>query len=318
MFCLYQHPYYPSADLNIFVQIWPMLVRLNAQSFCYVCETHIKWELNYGKHWYQVQNNDLFWLFTGNVCMGNGFFLSLLKWPNTMIQTNFQCFFFHYILGAIIFGSDQEVREVMRAVRRNNATGQFSWIGSDGWSARNLVSDGNEPEVKYKYKHKHQFKNQMKRNQRESIKKKSHEIEKKKMQWWQDIVDKHCTTSTDQMLNKRISIAFCIRFVLTRASLRTKFIRWVNNRLHFVALSCFHVAHQSFDKFNGIFISCTTPIETNQFSRDKIFRSFICLLKFYLTSSFVYFSLNFINDGIFHISVEINWKIQEIQFKWTH
>ncbi|XP_049306788.1 uncharacterized protein LOC105228043 isoform X1 [Bactrocera dorsalis] len=49
--------------------------------------------------------------------------------------------------GAIIFGSDQEVREVMRAVRRNNATGAFSWIGSDGWSARNLVSDGNEPEV---------------------------------------------------------------------------------------------------------------------------------------------------------------------------
>ncbi|XP_061399003.1 metabotropic glutamate receptor 4-like, partial [Musca vetustissima] len=48
---------------------------------------------------------------------------------------------------AIIFGSDQEVREVMRAVRRNNATGAFSWIGSDGWSARNLVSDGNEPEV---------------------------------------------------------------------------------------------------------------------------------------------------------------------------
>ncbi|XP_030388138.1 metabotropic glutamate receptor 2 [Scaptodrosophila lebanonensis] len=49
--------------------------------------------------------------------------------------------------GAIIFGSDQEVREVMRAVRRANATGAFSWIGSDGWSARNLVSDGNEPEV---------------------------------------------------------------------------------------------------------------------------------------------------------------------------
>ncbi|KAJ6646907.1 Metabotropic glutamate receptor 6, partial [Pseudolycoriella hygida] len=35
----------------------------------------------------------------------------------------------------------------MLAVRRNNATGAFSWIGSDGWSARNLVSDGNEPEV---------------------------------------------------------------------------------------------------------------------------------------------------------------------------
>jgi hypothetical protein len=35
----------------------------------------------------------------------------------------------------------------MRAVRRSNATGAFSWIGSDGWSARNLVSDGNEAEV---------------------------------------------------------------------------------------------------------------------------------------------------------------------------
>lgn len=47
----------------------------------------------------------------------------------------------------IIFGSDQEVAEVMRAVRRSNATGAFSWIGSDGWSARSLVSDGSEPEV---------------------------------------------------------------------------------------------------------------------------------------------------------------------------
>ncbi|XP_077295340.1 metabotropic glutamate receptor 4-like [Arctopsyche grandis] len=49
--------------------------------------------------------------------------------------------------GVIIFGSDQEVAEVMRAVRRSNATGAFSWIGSDGWSARSLVSDGSEPEV---------------------------------------------------------------------------------------------------------------------------------------------------------------------------
>ncbi|KAF0286758.1 Metabotropic glutamate receptor 4 [Amphibalanus amphitrite] len=49
--------------------------------------------------------------------------------------------------GVIIFGSDQEVAGVMRAVRRMNATGLFSWIGSDGWSARSLVSDGNEPEV---------------------------------------------------------------------------------------------------------------------------------------------------------------------------
>lgn len=58
---------------------------------------------------------------------------------------------FPFCSGAIIFGSDQEVREVMSAVRRNNATGTFSWIGSDGWSARNLVSDGNEPEVTYFY-----------------------------------------------------------------------------------------------------------------------------------------------------------------------
>ncbi|XP_076643569.1 metabotropic glutamate receptor B [Halictus rubicundus] len=49
--------------------------------------------------------------------------------------------------GCIIFGSDQEVAGVMRAVRRCNATGTFSWIGSDGWSARGLVSNGNEPEV---------------------------------------------------------------------------------------------------------------------------------------------------------------------------
>ncbi|XP_037090177.1 metabotropic glutamate receptor-like [Pollicipes pollicipes] len=49
--------------------------------------------------------------------------------------------------GVILFGSDQEVAGVMRAVRRMNATGRFSWIGSDGWSARSLVSDGNEAEV---------------------------------------------------------------------------------------------------------------------------------------------------------------------------
>lgn len=51
------------------------------------------------------------------------------------------------ILGVIIFGSDQEVADLMRAVKRNNATGLFSWIGSDGWSARSLVSDGNELQV---------------------------------------------------------------------------------------------------------------------------------------------------------------------------
>ncbi|XP_046679487.1 metabotropic glutamate receptor 4-like [Homalodisca vitripennis] len=35
----------------------------------------------------------------------------------------------------------------MRAVRRCNATGSFSWIGSDGWSARSLVWQGSEAEV---------------------------------------------------------------------------------------------------------------------------------------------------------------------------
>lgn len=35
----------------------------------------------------------------------------------------------------------------MKAVRRCNATGSFSWIGSDGWSARSVVSEGNEAEV---------------------------------------------------------------------------------------------------------------------------------------------------------------------------
>nr|XP_018899855.1 PREDICTED: metabotropic glutamate receptor 2-like isoform X1 [Bemisia tabaci]XP_018899864.1 PREDICTED: metabotropic glutamate receptor 2-like isoform X1 [Bemisia tabaci] len=49
--------------------------------------------------------------------------------------------------GVIIFGSDQEVAGVMKAVRRLNVTGWFSWVGSDGWSARALVSNGNEKEV---------------------------------------------------------------------------------------------------------------------------------------------------------------------------
>lgn len=52
-----------------------------------------------------------------------------------------------FYLGVIVFGSDQEVVSLMKAVRRNNATGNFSWIGSDGWSARDMVSDTNEAEV---------------------------------------------------------------------------------------------------------------------------------------------------------------------------
>ncbi|KAM7311515.1 metabotropic glutamate receptor 6 [Ixodes scapularis] len=49
--------------------------------------------------------------------------------------------------GVIVFGSDQEVAGVMRAVRRNNATGHFSWIGSDGWSARAVVFEDHEAQV---------------------------------------------------------------------------------------------------------------------------------------------------------------------------
>ena len=30
----------------------------------------------------------------------------------------------------------------MKAVKKNNGAGMFSWIGSDGWAARSLVSDG--------------------------------------------------------------------------------------------------------------------------------------------------------------------------------
>lgn len=46
-----------------------------------------------------------------------------------------------------MFGSDQEVAGVMAAVVRAGATDAFGWVGSDGWSARALVSDGNEPAV---------------------------------------------------------------------------------------------------------------------------------------------------------------------------
>ena len=49
---------------------------------------------------------------------------------------------FLFSIGVIVFGSDQEVAELMKAVKRLNATGHFNWIGSDGWSARALVSDG--------------------------------------------------------------------------------------------------------------------------------------------------------------------------------
>lgn len=49
--------------------------------------------------------------------------------------------------GVIIFGSDQEVAGLMRAVRRLGLTRKFAWIGSDGWGARGLAYKGNEDAV---------------------------------------------------------------------------------------------------------------------------------------------------------------------------
>lgn len=46
-----------------------------------------------------------------------------------------------------MFGSDQEVAGVMEAVTRRGATHTFGWVGSDGWSARALVSEGRERAV---------------------------------------------------------------------------------------------------------------------------------------------------------------------------
>lgn len=46
-----------------------------------------------------------------------------------------------------MFGSDQEVAGVMASVRRRGAAHAFSWVGSDGWSARALVAAGNEAVV---------------------------------------------------------------------------------------------------------------------------------------------------------------------------
>lgn len=70
---------------------------------------------------------------------------SIIKFRHSYID--FCCFFTFDALGVIVYGSDQEVKELMRAVRKRNETGSFAWIGSDGWSARTLVSDGNEREV---------------------------------------------------------------------------------------------------------------------------------------------------------------------------
>eukprot|EP00106_Octopus_bimaculoides_P023794 XP_014791236.1 PREDICTED: metabotropic glutamate receptor 4-like isoform X2 [Octopus bimaculoides] len=49
--------------------------------------------------------------------------------------------------GVIIFASDQEVGELMLAVARRNATGMFSWIGSDGWGGRAVVYENKERQV---------------------------------------------------------------------------------------------------------------------------------------------------------------------------
>lgn len=51
--------------------------------------------------------------------------------------------------GVIIYGSDQEVRGFMNAIRAERMTGVFTFIGSDGWSAREEVykDDGLQAEV---------------------------------------------------------------------------------------------------------------------------------------------------------------------------
>ncbi|CAH1776113.1 unnamed protein product [Owenia fusiformis] len=50
--------------------------------------------------------------------------------------------------GVIVFGSDQEVGELMKAIKRAGMTGHFRWIGSDGWGGRTIVfKDGNQPMV---------------------------------------------------------------------------------------------------------------------------------------------------------------------------
>ncbi len=55
---------------------------------------------------------------------------------------------FHVIMiGPFLIGLLQEVGELMRATERNNMTGHFTWIGSDGWGGRVLVSNGNEAQV---------------------------------------------------------------------------------------------------------------------------------------------------------------------------
>ena len=46
-----------------------------------------------------------------------------------------------------MFASDQEVRELMKAVERANVSGYFTWIGSDGWGGRTIVSNGKEKQV---------------------------------------------------------------------------------------------------------------------------------------------------------------------------
>lgn len=44
--------------------------------------------------------------------------------------------------GVVVYGSDQEVQGLVKAIRRKKATGNFTFIGSDGWSARELVYEG--------------------------------------------------------------------------------------------------------------------------------------------------------------------------------
>ena len=72
----------------------------------------------------------------------SNYFCMTICLPQVHVNNNNLCF-----AGVIVFGSDQEVGELMRAIDRANMSGHFVWIGSDGWGGRTLVSDGNEAQV---------------------------------------------------------------------------------------------------------------------------------------------------------------------------
>ncbi|KAI8489782.1 hypothetical protein Bbelb_324120 [Branchiostoma belcheri] len=47
----------------------------------------------------------------------------------------------------IVYGTDQDAAELMRAAKRANTAGRYVWIGSDGWSSRQSPAQGQEDEL---------------------------------------------------------------------------------------------------------------------------------------------------------------------------